>query len=110
MIRTIAELLEAFKTKEVEILDKQDLKHAPTIGSMYEGLTHEILKKSLPVNLELQVVSGFIEGKDGELSPQIDCMLVSGEGTVIPYTQNFKYPLAQVIAVLEVKKTCSQRL
>ncbi|MAU01271.1 MAG: hypothetical protein CL608_29350 [Anaerolineaceae bacterium] len=104
MIRTVAELLEAFQLREIEILDNQNLKHAPTIGRMYEGLTQEILRQAIPSDINLRVVSGFIESYGGELSRQIDCMLVSGEGTPIPYTEELKYHIAQVIAVIEVKK------
>ena len=71
---------------------------------MYEGLTADILGRTIPPGLELQVVSGFAEDDDGKLSNQIDCMLVRGEGTPIPYTGKFKWHIKDVIAVIEVKK------
>jgi hypothetical protein len=104
MISTIADLLEAFRRKELELLDKQNVVHAPTIGRMYEGLTREVLEKALPTNADLRVVSGFVTNNRGELSRQIDCMLVAGEGEKIPYTEDYQYHFYQVITVIEVKK------
>jgi hypothetical protein len=72
---------------------------------MYEGLTNEVLKQSIPTELGLDVVSGFVTDDSGELSPQLDCMLVSGTGEQIPYTSVYKWHIKHVIAVLEVKKT-----
>jgi hypothetical protein len=104
MISTVTDLLEALRHKEVQLLDKQDITHAPTIGRMYEGLTRKILEKTFPEGLDLRVVSGFITNSRGDLSKQIDCMLVSGEGERIPYTDDYKYHIQNVIAVVEVKK------
>jgi len=104
MIKTVANLLKAFADQERVKLDKQDLAHGPTIGAMYEGLTKEILDKSLPSELELQVVSGFASFKE-QLSGEIDCMLVCGDGEQIPYTNKYKWHIKDVIAVFEVKKT-----
>ena len=104
MISTVADLLDAFRQKEVQLLDRQDITHAPTIGRMYEGLTRKILQKALPEGLDLKIVSGFITNDTGDLSRQIDCMLVSGEGERIPYTDDYKYHIRNVIAVVEVKK------
>jgi hypothetical protein len=58
----------------------------------------------IPAELELQVVNGFVEGIDGTLSGQIDCMLVRGAGTAIPYSDSYKWPVRDVLAVFEVKK------
>ena len=71
---------------------------------MYEGLSRTILERALPESLNLKVVEGFVVfGK--EISGQIDCMLVSGEGERIPHTEIFKWPIEKVIAVFEIKKT-----
>lgn len=107
MIRTIADLLEALRSRESAILDAEDISHPGAIGSMYEGLTSELLKYALPPALEeLDVVSGFIQSEDGsKISGQIDCMIVIGSGRSIPYTQLKCYPLKQVVAVFEVKKS-----
>jgi len=100
-ISTIADLLDEFVLAEREILNKQDIKHPPTIGAMYEGLTEDILKKSLFEGLNLRVVkNSFISGCDKEF----DVMLTVGEGQQIPYTHSFKYLPEQVIAVVQVKK------
>lgn len=104
MISTVAELLNALMRQEVKILDQQKILHAPTIGSMYEGLTRGILELSLPGGLDLKVVSGFVTNKAGNLSKQIDCMLVDGNGEHIPYTDTYKYDIDNVIAIIEVKK------
>jgi hypothetical protein len=87
-------------------MEKAGITHAPTIGEMYEGLTSSILNRAIPAGAGLKVVSGFIEG-NGQLSGQIDCMLVSGAGSPVPHTKHFKWPVQNVIAVLEVKKRLS---
>jgi len=105
MISTFADLLEAFRRKETQLLDKQAITHAPTIGRMYEGLTQTILERAFPEGLDLGVVSGFVANDRGDLSRQIDCMLVSGQGEPIPYTDDHKYHIQNVIAVIEVRKS-----
>lgn len=85
-------------------LDDYDLKHCPTIGNMYEGLSSKVLEGTIPPGLDLKVVEGFIVDHKGALSPQIDCMLVSGKGEEIPYSTSFKWPIRNVLAVIEVKK------
>ncbi len=104
MISSYADLLKSFIEIELEILDKYQISHPPTIGSMYEGLTHEFLNRSIPQELNLQVVDGFITNDDGEISNQIDCMLVKGRGERIPHTEHYKFNCRDVIAVIEVKK------
>lgn len=104
MIHDIANLLRSFAEQEVVALENAGIKHAPTIGEMYEGLTADILSRTLPPGLDLQVVSGFAEDHEGTLSNQIDCMLVRGEGTPIPHTSKFKWHIKDVLAVIEVKK------
>ncbi|WP_370687134.1 DUF6602 domain-containing protein [Burkholderia vietnamiensis] len=79
------------------------MEHAPTIGRMYEGLTKKVLG-SVPLDkFDVRVVSGFMRVGD-KISGQIDCMIVMGEGECVPQTDEFVYPIQQVIAVLEVKK------
>ncbi len=104
MITSYADLLKRFIEVELEILDKYQISHAPTIGDMYEGLTHNFLNRSIPHELNLQIVDGFIANDNGEISSQIDCMLVSGEGERIPHTDHYKFKSKNVIAVIEVKK------
>lgn len=104
MIKTVAELLKAFSDAERAKLDAEELTHGPTIGSMYEGLTKEIVDRSIPAELGLRVLPGFA-CFDGQLSGELDCMLVRGEGEQIPYTGKYKWHIKDVIAVFEVKKT-----
>lgn len=104
MIKTVSDLLLDIRNREVELLDGEDIKYAPTIGAMYEGLTRDILDRVIPNGLQLSVVSGFIRGVDDELSPQIDAMVVAGEGVEVPYTTDHVWPLQDVMCVIEVKK------
>lgn len=104
MIRTAAALLAAIKAKETEAIDRSGIKHAPTIGEQYEKLTASLLDYMIPEELELEVVNGFVEGIDGTLSGQIDCMLVRGAGRAIPYSDGSIWHVRNVLAVFEVKK------
>jgi len=79
VIRDVAALLEAIQQKEIEAIRRSGITHAPTVGAQYEGVTSSILKIMVPAELELQVVSGFVEGVDGTLSGQIDCMPAPGD-------------------------------
>lgn len=105
MIKRVADLLKRMADEEVLKLASYKLKHAPTIGWMYEGLTADILNRTLPSELDLRVVSGFVTDDTGELSRQIDCMIVHGEGQQVPYTSVYKWHVQDVLATLEVKKT-----
>jgi len=106
MIRTVADLLSALKERESASLASwsRDVNHPTLIGDMYEGLTRDLLDKAIFDDLDLRVVDGKIRNANGELSGQIDCMIVHGDGEPIPYTASWIYPVAQVIAVVEVKK------
>lgn len=85
-------------------LNVYNLTHGPSIGGMYEGLTREIFFGSLNLELlGLKVVTGFIT-VDGKNSRQMDCMLVYGDGDKVPFTDIYKWPASQVLAVIEVKK------
>src|SRR5687767_11023058 len=105
MIKTLGEMLEQLRQAEAKRLDAVDIKHAPTIGAMYEGLTHDILDRAIPPGLDLRVVSGFaVDGKGGTTG-QLDCMLVRGEGTPVPFVSGmYQWHIQDVLAVLEVKK------
>jgi hypothetical protein len=105
MIRTIADLLLQLKERESLKLESAGIKHAPTIGDMYEGLSRHLLGLALPGTPGLQLSSGFIVDDLGRISGQIDCMIVRGEGTKIPYTNDFKWHVKDVIAVIEIKKS-----
>lgn len=105
MIKTVAALVEALMEREVEVLQQYKLEHGPMIGDMYEGLTHEVLNKSIFESLDLRVVGGKIRNGQGVLSRQIDCMIVEGECESIPYTSHFLCDVKNVIAIVEVKKS-----
>lgn len=105
MLRNVAQLLDGLLNEERKKLDKFDLKHGPTIGKMYEGLTADVLNRAIPKELGMQIVSGIIFDDSGQMTGEIDCMLVKGEGEIIPYTSSFKWHIKDVIAVFEVKKT-----
>lgn len=105
MIKNLADLLGELARTEAEKLGRSDIRHPTLIGGMYEGLTRELLQQSIPEGLDLQVVSGLIINGLGGTSGQIDCMLVRGAGTAVPYTPGvYQWPVKDVIAVFEVKK------
>ncbi|QSF45292.1 DUF6602 domain-containing protein [Paenibacillus tianjinensis] len=105
MIKNVAGLLNDLLQKEQEIIKKYEfIKHGPMIGNMYEGLTTSILEKTLPDSLNLRVVSGMITNDQGELSNQVDCMIVNGEGVELPHSKDFLYHHSQVLVIFEVKK------
>ena len=67
IIKTISDLLLAIRDKGIlEIEPYLKVKHGPTIGNMYEGLTKKIAEKSIFKGLDLKVVSGKIQNSDGE--------------------------------------------
>lgn len=105
MIREVSEFLLQLKEQESAKLALEPIKHAPTIGDMYEGLSKELLGRAIPSALNLQLTSGFVTDGLGSLSGQIDCMLVRGTGRSVPYTDEHVWHLKDVIAVLEIKKS-----
>lgn len=105
MIRTIADFLEQLKTKGLStISENEDVNHPGMIGDMYEGLTKAILEKAIFEGFNLKIVSGKISNTKGEMTNQIDCMIVEGEGRQLPFSGDWVYHYHQVIAVIEVKK------
>ncbi|WCJ66290.1 hypothetical protein G6M15_25395 (plasmid) [Agrobacterium tumefaciens] len=106
MITSLAEFLDQLQEKEAAILAEQSVTHGPTIGDMYEGLTRELLERAIPQELNIRLVDGFVIGVDGKHSHQTDAMLVMGErGQRIPKTDQWIWPIEDVLAVFEVKKT-----
>jgi len=106
MITTVADLLQALIEQEKVVLARQpELNHAPMLGDMYEGLARHILDKAIFNGLNLRVCEGKIRDSQGNLSGQLDCMIVEGEGEQLPFTEHFLYDISRVIAVVEVKKT-----
>lgn len=106
MIRTLGNLLDELRLAEAARLNAVDITHPPTIGAMYEGLTRSILDCAIPTNLDLRIVQGFVIDGRGGRTGQIDCMLVRGEGTPVPYVDGtFQWHVKDVLAVFEVKKS-----
>ncbi|MBU1637665.1 hypothetical protein KKC97_08385, partial [bacterium] len=103
-IRNAADLLLGILECEKESLSRQNIKHPPTIGSMYEGLTKDLLQRIVPETLGLTVSSGFIRDKSGNRSRQLDCVIAVGEGEQVPYTDQHDFEFEKVICVVEVKK------
>lgn len=105
MITSFAEFLEQLQAKEAAILIRESIKHGPTIGDMYEGLTRELIARAIPEELNLRLVDGFVEGVDGKYSSQTDAMLVMNDsGRRVPKTEKWVWPIQDVLAVFEVKK------
>jgi hypothetical protein len=84
------------------------VRHPTVVGDMYEGLTGELLRKALPFP-NVGVSTGFIEDERGKLSPQLDRLVVLGEGREVPYSSARVFPIKDVVAVLEVKKSLYAR-
>jgi hypothetical protein len=107
MIKDISEIIEELAIKGRATIEsfraKENLKHPGTVGDMYEELTGRMIARGIPDNLNIRLVSGFIEGLDGQKSKQIDQMIVFGEGKKIPNLDKYIYPLSQVLATIEVK-------
>ncbi len=104
MIETAAALLKELLANALPDLDAAPISHGPTVGQMYEGLSGRLLSAALPQGGDLRVVTGFISAGDKQ-SGQIDRMVVRGTGTRIPETDAYIWPIEDVIAVVEIKKT-----
>ncbi|NOJ15864.1 DUF6602 domain-containing protein [Vibrio splendidus] len=105
MIKNVSELLLQLSKKEEIAIARQEIKHAPTIGAMYEGLTKNMLNVALPKEVDIRVASGFIKDSLGNKSQQIDCMIVTGLGEKLPHIDEYIFHVKQVLAVIEIKKS-----
>lgn len=110
MIKTVVDLLTKIKDAERQKIDQLGITHRPTIGNMYEGLTAELLEKSLFEGLNLNIVqNSFAIYKNGKRSNEFDILLIEGEGTPLPHSKDqFDVPFEQIIAVIQVKKTINK--
>ncbi len=104
---TIDLLTEIMQTARLDVASLPRINNSTIVGDHYEGLTRDLVTKSLFAPFDLRVCSGVIRTATGEQSSQIDCMVVVGDGTSIPYTPHFIYDISQVVAVVEVTKTLS---
>lgn len=101
-IYSLSDLLYALAKQENEVLKSYGIQHRPTIGNQYEGLTAEILNKSIFGDLHLIVArNSFIEGSNTEY----DIILADGNGMSVKYSERqFIFKPQQVLAVIQVKK------
>ena len=106
MVRDVAKLLEEFLKYEQEKVESFNMPHMPTLGEAYEEITIQGLNKKyvLPDVYDLRVVKGFIKVGEIQLSQQIDCMLVYGEGIKYGLTDKYIYDVSNVLVIFEVKK------
>jgi hypothetical protein len=110
MIEKVSDLLQALIKAEAQKIEEQHIQHRVTIGNMYEGLTADIIGKSLFGSLNLQVINNsFIKGKNGVLSKEMDVMVITGEAEQLPYSDQYKVEPEQVIAVIQVKKKLNKQ-
>lgn len=111
MLLKSSELLEKFIECEVNNLAGIKMPHMPTLGSAYEELTKQGLFQdfAIPKQLDLRVVSGFIEVGGETLPEQIDCMVVHGEGRKYGLTDQCFYDIYQVLCIFEIKKNLGRR-
>jgi len=110
MIEKVSDLLQALIKAEAKKIEEQHIQHRVTIGNMYEGLTADVIGKSLFGGLGLQVISNsFIKGKNGTLSKEMDVMIITGEAEQLPYSDQYKVEPEQVIAVIQVKKRLNKQ-
>lgn len=106
MIKTVSDFLEELKTKGTELIKQNEIiDHPVLIGDMYEGLTQDLLNRAVFDGLNLKIVGGKIKNSKNELSGEIDCMIVEGNGEKLPFCDKYIYHFSQVIAVIEVKKS-----
>lgn len=106
MIKTLGDLLDNLvRVGREKLAEFSIVKHPGLIGDMYEGLAREVTQKALSPASDLRVVKGMIINSQDQLSRQIDCMIVHGEGKLIPNTDHWIYNVKDVIAVVEVKKS-----
>lgn len=111
VINTLADLLIEIRDAERSVIDAQGIRHAPTIGAMYEGLTQKMLNETLFDGLGLKVIkNSFIGYGQGLRSKEFDIMIIEGEGMPIPYTESqFEVKIQQIIAIIQVKKTLNRQ-
>ncbi|MFI5137603.1 MAG: DUF6602 domain-containing protein [Sphingobacteriales bacterium] len=104
-INTIAELLANFIPQGVsqveQAIEEEYISHPVTIGTMYEGLTKEVLQRSVFAGLNLKTLTNcHIEGSKKEF----DVLLIEGDAKQLPFSDRYVVKPEQVIAVIQVKK------
>ncbi len=107
MIETASDFLEQFKKYALSRIEEEDkdIKHSVAIGDNFEGLTAELLNKAIFKDLNLKMVErSFIYNDSDEISNELDCLLVVGDGQKMSFANRYKYHIKDVIAVFQVKK------
>ena len=107
MISSVADFLSEFKEKALGRITEQDadIKHRPTIGNIYEGLTSNLLNKSLFKEMGLEIIqNSFVCNDRGSISHEIDCIITAKKGKKINFTNQYKCHIKDIIAVVQVKK------
>lgn len=99
-VKNISEIFEAIlaydqlKQRDFELKTS----HAPTIGEQYEKIVMKGLNAIFPDDSDIRIVTGFIYNEDKNVSRQIDCMIVLGEGREYPaFNGKFYYHIHQVL-------------
>ncbi|PZR16203.1 MAG: hypothetical protein DI539_17890 [Flavobacterium psychrophilum] len=108
MIETVSDFLASFKKYALSKIEKDDsdVKHTVAIGDNFEGLTAELVSKAIFKGFNLKMVErSFIYNDKGDLSDEMDCLLVVGDGQKMSFANRYKYHVKDVIAVFQVKKT-----
>lgn len=107
MIKDASELLQQFMAAERRVVEDIPMGHMPTLGAAYEAIIKEGINQqfAIPKGIGLKVVAGFISVGETMLEPQLDCMLVDGDGIRYGLTDQYIYPIEQVLCIVEVKKT-----
>ena len=107
MIITVADFLKEFSDKALVDISESDgdITHRPTIGNIYEGLTSELLQKSVFEGLGLNIIkNSFVTNDSGSLSNEMDCIITTNKGEKIKYTNQYKCHIKDTVAVVQVKK------
>ena len=103
-LKQIIEKVLAFELQKIHNF-KYKMTQRPSIGDQYELALLTSISATLPPESDLRVVTGFIGNKEFQLSGQIDCMLVRGEGEEVPGSKGqYVYHVSDVLMIFEVKK------
>jgi hypothetical protein len=106
---------EFFRLKTEELLNQLSQvktfikKHNPTIGILTEEILRQFLSTFLPKGVSVE--QGFIAGKGGDLSKQIDIIIYDSQRFAPYYRINdiVVVPMESVIAIVEVKTTVKSK-
>lgn len=111
MISDAASFLAALRDRLAdEAGGEASVTHPVVIGEMYEEATALLLGSAAAFDgLGLTIATGFVEDATGTPSKQVDCMVCVGEGRQLGQSRHRVFSLADVLMVVEVKKTLRAR-